>query len=531
MIGEYNQYWFDKRAGEKQCNFIERYIKHIEGEKAGEFIKLEEWQREIIMDLYGWRRKDGTRKYRKAYIQLPRGNGKSTITAALCNGALFIDDEPAALITYGALNRGQANSIGFRMVSEQIHANPKLESKVKILNNTNVIEYRPQLKGFNGLSLFKTVSRDSKTLHGLNVHMGIIDEYHTHPTSEVLDTIATSMLKRRNPLLIIITTAGFNMDGPCYKEYLYAKQILDGKIKDESYYVKIYEADREDDIFDEATWIKANPNYGISIGKDYFKEQVQRIKNEPSYENTFRVLHLSQWVQVATSWISDYDWTRVKHNVEWDSLKGNQCFLAFDLSATSDITALTAIVKSGNVYHSKSWFWMARERYQGSADYKNDSFKEWVDGEYITLCNTRTVDYRMMYDKIHEISQEFTVMSIQYDKWNAAILASELSDDGFELEEFRQGYRTMSLPTKKFRELIIEGRFNHYDNPVLRWMAGNATVMKDEHDNEKVIKDKRQPHRKVDGIITNIMAFGAALQYEYDNPSQSYLDNGELWEI
>lgn len=527
------KYYFDDTAASRACNFIERYIQHVEGEKAGQFIELEQWQRKIVSDIFGWKREDGTRKYRKAYIQVPRGNGKSTLTGALCNLMFFIDNEPAALITYGALNQQQANAVGWRIVSEQIRANEKLLNKVKILNNAKSIEYRPMMNGFKGLSIFRTVSRDSKALHGLNCHGAVIDEYHTHPTSEVLDTLATSMLKRKNPLLIIITTPGFNMDGPCYKEYQYARQILDGKLIDESYYAVIFESPRDSDIYHEETWKLANPNYGISIGKDYFENEIQRIKNEPSYENTFRVLHLGQWVQMETTWISDYDWHRIKFDKpKLTDFAGCEAFLSFDLSSTSDITSLSAIIKRDGIYHSFNWFWLPKERHHNSAEYKNESFAEWIEKGYITLCSTRTVDYRLVYDQIKKIDSICNVVNIQYDNWNASILASELEREGYLCEKYRQGFKSMSMPTKKFREFVIEGKFNHLYNPVLKWMVGNVTIQIDEQNNYKVIKDKKKAHRKVDGVITNIMCLGAILQHEYMMQSQSYIETtGELFEL
>jgi phage terminase large subunit-like protein len=526
------EYWFDKKAAARAVNFIERYVLHTEGAKAGEPFLLEKWQKEIVSDLFGWKRQDGTRRYRKSYIQVGRGNGKSTFVTALCLVAMFVDNEPAAFIAYAALNREQANMIGWKMMSETIEANPELSKLVKILKSVKTIEYRPiKNNEYSGLSIFKTVSRDSGGLHGLNCHIAVVDEYHTHPDSQVLDTLATSMLKRKNPLLLIITTSGFSMDGPCFKEYLYAKQLVEGKIKDDSYYAKVWEAPIDADIYSEETWKVANPNYGVSVFKSYFEEQIQRIKNEPSYENTFRVLHLSQWVNNESTWISDYDWNRIKHNTRIEELKGGELFLSFDLSATSDITALSGIVKKDDVYHSLNWFWLPRERYQGSPNYKNESFTEWVEKGYVTLAATRTVDYRLMYDKIKELDLIFNVVNIQYDPWNASILASELERDGFVVEKFRQGFRSMSLPTKKFREMIINGEFNHMENPVLRWMAGNATIMIDEADNYKVIKDKKQPHKKVDGVITNIMCLAAILQHEYEKQSQSYMETVGMIEL
>lgn len=527
------KYYFDERSGERICNFIERYIVHTEGVMAGKPFILEAWQSEIIMDLFGWKREDGTRKYRKAYIQIGRGNGKSTMIAALCNACLFVDNEQAAQIYYAALNQRQANDVGFKMVTEQIRANKKLYDMSKILNNAKSVEYRPIGNGFAGLSVFKTVSRDSKSLHGLNAHVAILDEYHTHPTSDVLDTLATSMLKRNQPMLIIITTPGFNMDGPCYKEYNYAKAIIEGKIQDESYYAKIFESSADDDIASEETWLKANPNYGISVHRDYFLQELNKIKNDPGYENTFRVLHLGQWVNSESAWISDIDWAKAYHDGGgYDDLKGCDAFLAFDLSQTSDMTALTVIVPKDGIYYSLNWFWLPRERHQGSAHYKNESFTSWVADGYIELCETRAVDYRVIFDKIMEISDHFNVVNIQYDSYNAAQISADLERDGFEMKVFRQGFLSMSFPTKKMYEFIMTGKYSHGRNPVLRWMAGNATVKYDEMANQKIIKDARFPHKKVDGIITNIMGIGAALQYEYENNNVSYMDNEQtIWEI
>jgi phage terminase large subunit-like protein len=189
-------YWFDKKAAARAVNFIERYVLHTEGAKAGEPFLLEKWQKEIVSDLFGWKRQDGTRRYRKSYIQVGRGNGKSTFVTALCLVAMFVDNEPAAFIAYAALNREQANMIGWKMMSETIEANPELSKLVKILKSVKTIEYRPiKNNEYSGLSIFKTVSRDSGGLHGLNCHIAVVDEYHTHPDSQVLDTLATSMLK------------------------------------------------------------------------------------------------------------------------------------------------------------------------------------------------------------------------------------------------------------------------------------------------------------------------------------------------
>lgn len=530
-----DKYYFDDKAADSVVNFIQKHIYHVEGTKQGTPIVLEEWQKDIVTNLFGWKHKDtGKRRYRKAYIQVGRGNGKSTLIGAICNTVLFLDREPAAQIYYAAYNKEQATQVGYRIVSEQINQNPILRDKVRIYTGTKTIEYRPSIDGIaTGLSYFKTMSKDSRGQHGLNAHLVIVDEYHTHATTEVMDTLATSQLKRDQPLLIIITTSGFDTNSPCYKEYEYAKQIIEGKIEDDSYFARIWEAGKDDDIFSEETWKKANPNYGVSIHKDYFDQQCQRIRNEPSYENVFRVLHLSQWVNTESSWISDSAWMGYDATFDIDRLKGKDAFAAFDLSSTRDITALTLIIPDGGKYHSLNWFWLPEKSYEGSADYKNDSFYEWTRNGTINVTSGAIVDYQALYDKIIELDKVYNIVNINYDPYNANIIANKLESAGYVCEKFRQGFISMNYPTKQLEMAIISGKFMHNNNPVLRWMAGNAQVTYDPAGNVKIIKDSKSPHKKVDGIITNVMALGAALQDEFEQKSGSYLDenDGELYVI
>jgi phage terminase large subunit-like protein len=492
---------------------------------------LAPWQKEIINDLFGTFREDGLRRYRKAYIQIPRGNGKSTLIGALCNAALFVDGEPAALICYAALNQRQANDTGFRIVSEQIRANAKLSSKVKIFTHYKSVEYRPKTEGFVGLSVFRTVSRDSKGLHGLNPYISIIDEYHTHPTSEVMDTLATGSLKRRQPMTIIITTAGFNMEGPCHKEYEYAKRVARGEIEDESYYAKIWEADADDDIFEESTWAKANPNYGISVFRDYFEQQITKVKNEPSYESTFRVLHLNQWMQNSSPWLKDEDWMKCDKTIPLQDLAGERAYMAFDVSMTRDMTALTLLIPRDGMVYSYNWYWMPRKKLRDSADYKNAQFADWVKNGNITLVNTPTVDLAPMFDKIMEIAEQYELICVQYDPYNAQIFAAMLEKAGIPTFSHRQGTVSMSLPTKTFEQIVLNGLVGHGGDPVLRWMVGNAQLKADEQMNVKITKNPRESHRKVDGVITNIMALSGLLADRYEfglKTGKSYMDDMDM---
>ena len=535
-MGSESKYYFDEAEANRAINFVERYIHHVEGAKAGELLTLEYWQKAFISKVIGTKVKGSNiRRYRKVYLQIPRGNGKSTLIGALCNYFLFADSEPGGHVYYAAYNKEQANTVGWRIVTEQIKFSSELNELAKINLSNKFIQYRPDNGDIEGLRMFKTLSRETKGQHGLNPSVAILDEYHTHATSEVHDTILYGMRKRRQPLMIIITTAGEDTTGPCYREYEYAKAVLSGAMKDEKYYAEIYESHPDDDIFDEQTWIKCNPNYFAANLREAFLDDITKIKNDPTKETRFRIYALNQWISGASSWIPDKIWMRGAKEEQKGQYYGQNmaATVAFDLSSTSDITALSLIVKSGDTFHSHNWFWMPSETYMHQANYKNDSFDVWVRNGHITLTDRPAIDPIVVYDKIVELSDDFNIVNIGYDPWNAETVANMLRDQGFELTLMRQGSRTLGYPTKELKRTIINGDFNHFGHPVLRWMAANAKVKVDDNDNEKVIKDANNQHKKVDGIIANIMAFGLHLDYEHNNQQQggSYMDEIDMVSI
>ena len=258
-------YYFDKKAASKAIGFIETFCSHTKGELHGEPLLLEDWQKKIIGDLFGWKTEEGLRKYRTAFIEVPRKNGKSTLCAAIGLYMLFADSERGSEIYSAAGDRAQAGIV-FEIAKQMILNNDELTSRAKVFRNSITNES----KG----NFYQAISSDSKTKHGFNANCIIFDELHTQPNRDLWDTLLTSTGSRRQPLCIAITTAGYDRQSICYEVYDYAKKVKDGVIEDETFYSAIYEAEPDDDITDEEVWKKSNPNYGISLRKEYMEIKV-----------------------------------------------------------------------------------------------------------------------------------------------------------------------------------------------------------------------------------------------------------------
>ena len=294
------KYYFDKEAADRAVSFIEKFITHTKGELAGQPLLLEGWQKDITEKIFGWKDKyTGFRKYKTAFIMLPRKNGKTTWAASLSLLMLFADSERGGEIYAAAGDRSQAG-ISHEIAKGMVLNNPELRSRAKVLRNSIVNESKS--------NFFQAISSDSKTKHGFNANCIIFDELHTQPNRDLWDTLLTSTGSRREPLVIAITTAGYDKNSICYEVYDYAKKILDGSITDDSFLPVIYEADEEDDVTLESTWKKCNPNYGVSLRKEYMKRESKKAIDIPSYMNTFKRLHLNIWTTNESKWMGDKEW-------------------------------------------------------------------------------------------------------------------------------------------------------------------------------------------------------------------------------
>ena len=332
-----SKFYYDKDEANRAISFIETFCSHTKGELTGQPLLLEKWQKKIIGDLFGWKnKKTNLRQYRTALVMISRKNGKSTLCAAIGLYMLFADSERGSEVYSAAGDRAQAGIV-FEIAKTMINNNPELVKRSKIFRNSITHE----AKG----NFYQAISSDSKTKHGFNANCIIFDELHTQPNRDLWDTLLTSTGSRRQPLCIAITTAGYDKNSICYEIYNYAKQVQDNIIDDPSFYSCIFEADMEDKIDDENTWKKANPNYGVSLKKEYMKRESQRAMDVPSYQNTFKRLMLNIWTDSQAAWISSKEWEACETEIDWDKFKGKECWAGLDLASTRDISALVLLFR------------------------------------------------------------------------------------------------------------------------------------------------------------------------------------------
>lgn len=518
-----DKYYYDEVVANLAVEYIEDNVKHVKGDLAGQPFIMEEWQKnEIIRPLFGWKSKEtGLRKYTSAYIEIPKKSGKSFLAASIACIFLDIENEGGSEIVGVAWGRKQAGLV-FEATKQVIQKSPRLKDKCTIYRNSITA---PDHIG--GLKTYQILSKEAGGEDGINPQLAIIDELHVHKNGEVLEMVEKSQGARKQPLSFIITTAGSDLYGVGFQRHEQAINIVKGVIKDESTLVCIYGADKDDDPFSEKTWIKANPNYNVSIGKRAYEKEASKAKVSSASLNSFKRYYLNIWTSSLDGWINDEVWQQSNWDFDESILLNYPCYGGLDLSSTSDITAFTLVWNIDGKYYSKNWFWLPEDKAENSADKNNILYLDWVDKGYIEETAGNVVDDAFILNKVEELKDTYEIRAIAYDNYRSHHLVPIFLEKGLECIEFRQGFKSMTAPTLELEKLINSKQFNHFSNPVLRWMAGNATIVSDPAGSVKVMKDKKRPEKKVDGIITNIMAFGLWLNPPDDQGS--YLENGDLF--
>lgn len=519
-----DKYYYDDAVAQLAVDYIEENVKHVKGELSGKPFLLEEWQKDqIIRPLFGWKHIDtGLRKYTSAYVEIPKKSGKSFLAASIAAIFLDLEREGGSEIVGVAWGRDQARLV-FDAAKELIKKSPRLDKKCNIYRNSITA---PDHLG--GLKTYKILSKDAGSGDGINPQLAIIDELHVHKNNEVLEMVEKSQGARRQPLSFIITTAGSDLYGIGFQRHEESIEIVKGIRADETLLVCVHCAKKNADPFSEDTWKEANPNYNISIGKRAYEKEANKARGSVASLNSFKRYYLNLWTSSLDGWIDESKWALNSWDIDESILEGAECYAAIDLASRSDIAALTLMFNIDGVYYSKNWFFLPEDKSLNSADKNNIRYLDWVAKGFITETSGDITDYEVIRAKINELAGKYKILCLAYDDWNAHHLVPQLVEDKINVIDFGQGYKSMSSPTKDLHAYATSKNkvFNHFGNPVLRWMAGNADVRVDDADNWKVVKSKQKPEKKVDGIVTNIMAFGLWL----DEPDEggSYLDTGDL---
>lgn len=503
-----SEFWFDERTALGAVRFFERLLRHTKGEWAGQGFQLQGWQEKIVREVFGWKRADGTRKYRRVYIEIPRKNGKSTLSAGLALYLLFADNEPGAEVYSAAADREQA-AIVFEQAKQMVIGSPALSRFAKPYKRAIVVE--------ETMSSYKVLSSDAPTKHGLNAHGVIFDELHAQPNRELWDVLTTSQGSRRQPLVVAITTAGFDRQSICWEQHEYARQVRDGAIVDESFYAFIAAAEEGDDWTDPAVWAKANPSMGVTVQEEYLRVEAERARQVPAYQNTFRRLHLNQWTQQDERWLDMAAWERSAGPLEAKALEaelaGRLAYGGLDLASTTDIAALGLVFPMENgVYGVVMRFWIPRENMMERARRDRVPYDAWVRDGWVTATPGNVIDFTRIVADIRELGKRYKIAEVAFDRWGAVQVSQELTNAGLTMVQFGQGFASMASPTKELLRLVLEGKLWHGGNPVLRWMADNMTVEMDAAGNVK--PSKKKSREKIDGMVADIMGLDRALRNE-----------------
>lgn len=475
-------------------DFFQKRVTHVKGELAGTNVILEPWQKELLNNIFKTKA-DGLRQYRTVYIEIPRKNSKTTLLAGIALYLLLYDKELGAEIYSAASDRDQAKLM-HEIAKGMVQNNPMLERKCRVTQNSIV------KKGT--LSFYKAISAEAASKHGYNAHGILFDELHTQPNRDLWDVLTTSTGSRRQPLIIAITTAGFDKESICWEIHEYARKVIDGIIKDESFFGIIYKADQDDDIYSEDTWRKANPGFGSIVKEDYIRQQVLKIKNQPSFESTFRRLHLNQWVGSELTWISDEVWKECDFG-KFEPKEKAECYGGLDLASVRDICALT-FVFPGTPNQTKRYYFIPQDSVIERSKNENINYDQWVRNGLMIVTPGNVTDYNFIKAKIIELCDKYDVRKIGYDRWNSSQLIIDLLELGLPMDPFGQGFASMSAPTKELEKQILNKEINHEGDPVLRWAVSNVMLKEDPAGNIKV--DKSKSKEKVDPVISLIIALG-----------------------
>lgn len=460
--------------------------------------------------LFGWRRPDGTRRYRRTFWEIPRKNGKSTIASGVALYLTFADNEPGAEV-YAAANDKDQAAIVFNEAKQMVVAAPELSARSSLYKDAIFV---PEF-----LSRLKVLSSKPGGKHGLNPHAILYDEIHEAQDRELYDVLTTGSGSRRQPLEFVITTAGYDVLSICYELHDYALKCIEGIIEDPHFLPVVYAAAADDDWKDEGTWYKANPNLGVSLSLEYFRGEFKKACQSPGRENAFKRLHLNIWTEQATRWLDLDDWKACnRRTLTLAQLAGRVCYGGLDLSKTTDLSALVLVFPftpeeeaeyGGPGYHVVPWFWVPAESADKRAKRDRVPYPQWIKDGRITATEGNVVDYRFIRRDIVALSKQFDIREIAYDRAFATELVQNLQDeDGLTMAEFGQGFLSMAAPTFELERLVTSKRINHMGEPVLRWMASNVVVRQDPAGNLK--PDKGKSRERIDGIVALVMAIGRA---------------------
>lgn len=574
--GEARGIYFDVDAAQHAVDFF-GFLRHTKGAWAKQVetsgFVLAPWQVFIVSNLFGWKiLATGVRRFREGHLEVARKNGKSTFIAGIGLYMLFADGEPGAEVYSAATTKDQAKIV-FNAGKDMVKVSPFLKSRIG--------SWRNNLHVDSTSSKFEPLAADSGTLDGLNIHCGLIDELHEHPTRALYDVLNTATGSRDQPLILAITTAGFTREGICWDQRTYGIKVISGIAPDDNFFAYIATLDEGDDWQDERNWIKANPNLGVSVSLEAIRPNFIKAKEQPAAQNEFLRKHLNVWTTADTAWLSDGAWEKNCFAGEYgnaeklraeaiEKFRGipvevkdptgkvtvmypmpRRCFGGLDIAECEDVVAFVLIFppcdrvvkreidkktlkvvevvtqEADEKWSVLPWFWIPEAFADERAKKNRAPYDVWIRSKFIEKTPGNTVAQEAIKAKILEMHQLFRMGEVGFDGWGMEWLGPELVKAGIKAIKIPQRFEFLSAPCKSLTSFIhvASGKdpanpkrllppiFEHFNNPVLRWMASNVQLLLDSNGNQR--PDKGASKNKIDGIVALVMAVGRALA----NPS------------
>ena len=487
------------RPADNLCAFVE-LLPHIKGPLAGTSIALEPWQVFVLATIFGWVKRDGRRRFRRVYIEVPRGNAKSTLSSAVGLYMLTADGEGGAECYSLATTRDQARIV-FGDAQQMARKSAGFRSRYGVTVGAHNIHV------LNTASKFEALSAEGSTLDGLNIHFGCIDELHAHKTRTVYDVVETGTGKRDNSLLWVITTAGSDRAGICYEARTFVTKVLAGQIEDDSQFGIIYGLDDEDDWGSEEALIKANPNWGISVRPEVILPLQAKALQLPSATNNFRTKHCNDWVSVDTAWMDIRAWERCADGqLQLEQFEGQRCWVGIDLASKVDIASMALLFEQdgkvlGFVRHflpEDTVFTAANSQYQG-----------WMQAGHLLATPGNVTDFGLIEAELLDASSRFEVHAVAFDPFQATQFSTRMLAEGLPMIEVRPTVLSFSEPMKQLEALVLQGKWAFDGDPVLTWMVSNVVCHRDAKDN--IYPRKERPENKIDGVVAVLMALNRLL--------------------
>lgn len=496
---------YDPEAGDHVVDFFENVLTHVKGHMAKHPFILAPWLKTMTRNLFGWKRPDGTRRYRKCLLYVPRKNAKSVYMAGIALYMLAFDDEPGAEIYSCAGKKDQAKKV-FEHAMGMVYNHQRMSERIKVNRGYLSMELMN-----DPASVYKCIAGDGKTEHGGNSHAVLFDELHVQKNMDLYEALKTSMGSRRQPLFMMATTADFNRDSLCNEQLHYAEAVRDNKIHDPAFLPVIYAANEKTENWkDEEVWKKANPNWGLSLNADYIRDQFKEAEANPAVAGSFKRLHLNIKTDVSEYWIPMESWNDCKKQIPIDEVAGESCFGGLDVASNEDLAAFGLYFPRQRAFYV--WYWLPEENVL-----KYEKYKQWIEDGYIIPTEGNVIDHESIIKKIVELNKLYDLIDLGFDPWEASYISNKLEEEyGINCFKFPQNIGSLSEPSHEFFNLIKRKELVHSNNPVLTWNAQNASIKRRVDNPDQYYVIKRSSKGKIDGIVCSVMALGRAMAAGYE---------------